>query len=424
VAAGSSVGPAAGGTPTCPAPPSAGRDFLFRTTPALSRPGGFVLGANSIGGPQCHLLGLDGDGALTVFMLFQPAGAPPAAGVQATAFQLFANTPGGNGLSLAVSDKSRLSLQVGSAPPVACADPAAPFDPQRRYLLAASKDRGGAYRVTLVDVDAKGFVAQKLLSGTVQRSERVPLANVDMTVNGEGQWNASLVALGLVNRALGDADLAALYDHYSRALQEYDPQFQALQALAASAATARSCPFDAATCGACSAVQDWSAASGAPFSTGGSAACLTAIDGYCRAHPTESRCACWDSSNPEYAKACATYRALFANGGAPPPPPPPPAQAQAQAQACDKKPDGELSPASIDAITRLIQAAVVPVVSSCGRCGRPVDPKHGPHVCEKTPQNPKNACDKCGKPIEHGEEHKCEEKKQEAKRGFWDWLLN
>ena len=419
--------------PASPATASCGtsdRDFHFRTTPAVSRPSGFALGENVLSGPQSHLLGLDGDQAMTVFLVFQLTGPSPTD--PTTLFQLFANTSGGNGLSMSMSTSGKMLLQVGSAMPMECNESEVKLDASHRYLLAATKDRS-AYRVSLVDLDAKGFSLHTLLHGVIDKPERVSLANVDMSINKEGRWNASLVAFGLVNRSLGDADFASLYEHYVATLREYDAEYQRLRKLTEAAEKAKSCPFDAATCTACGGVKDWSAASGSLFASGG-ITCLTSIHRYCSAHPGEARCSCWDTSNPEYAGNCAPYRALFSEAGRPkvvvvPPPvvappscaPPPP-------------PPSELSPASIDAITRLIKATA-PQTSSCGRCGHSIGAGEK-HECEvDNEKKKKSGCGKCGRKVEKGEKHECvqhvkkhddqdrDSEDGEVKLGFWAWLF-
>ena len=406
-------------TPTAGA--TGDHDFHFRTTPSVSRPGGFVLGANTIAGPQSHMLGLDGDAAITAFMVFQPTG--PAPTCLAPMFQIFANTTGGNGLTLSTNDKEVLHLVVGSSMAMPCK--VYQFNAAHRYLVAATKDRT-AYRVSLVDLDAGSFELNTLLQGSKEHPERVPLANVDMAINSDGKWNASLIAFGLVSRALGDGDLAALHGHFVATLREYNPEYRRLRVLTEAATKARSCPFDATTCGACGRVADWSASSGALFASGG-ASCLKSIHEYCVAHPSESRCSCWNTSNPEYAGSCAPYRTLFADAGKPAKaavPPPPPSAPKTPAP-----PAGELSPASIDAITRLIKAASATAApSSCGRCGGVVRSGER-HECPH--QEHHRSCDRCGSAIKPGEKHECRKNGRrdghddddDGKPGFWSWLF-
>lgn len=345
--------------PTCAASAAGDRDFHFRSAPTYSRPAGFPLGDTVISGPMSHQLGVDGSQSFSVIALFQPTGsAPPSAAAPAVVFQMFANTPNNNGFALTIASSSApptsapiavatatppsttapatatptaaavamlttapqaaptyaISLQVGADAPATAAAPLT-LDPAHRYLIVAVKDRT-AYRATVVDVDAKTFTSQPVLSGTMVSgggNGTLRLANVESVVNSGANWAATLVALGIFSRALGDADVGALYSHYVAALGEYDQSRAALRRAQADAAAATACPYDDATCAACGGVADWSASSDAVFSASGpgGSACRAAIHGYCSATPSAQRCNCWDTANPSYGGSCAPYRSMF-----------------------------------------------------------------------------------------------------------------
>ena len=362
-------------------------DFHFVQTPTFSPTGGMSLGENKIAGPLSHTLGIDGDGSFTITMLFQPTGHAPALDV-VTAFQIFANASAGNngfaltfgrGAALVSSSPSasgskktapqqqppqsadglttsEVFLQVGTASPVQCASPTR-FDLGRRYLLAATRDKG-SMSVSLVDIDAKGYAKQLLLSGAVPApTQRVSLANVDMAINGGGNWSANVLAVGVYASALGDSELGELYTHYTATLREHDPVYQAGKAQAELARQATACPFDASTCAACGGVTDWSAASPSIITSGGQS-CLSSIDRFCTANPQHPRCSCWDSSSPEYGRGCVAYRAVFS--GKTHDCPAVPAVAHATPPHAPPGPSIDLgsllTPANVDAVTKLIGA--------------------------------------------------------------------
>lgn len=212
-----------------------------------------------------------------------------------------------------------LSVQVGSITPPLAGTSTAIMDPTHAYLLTASKDRTNV-RVTLIDVSAPSLVVQTLLFAPVPTNlGRLRLANVEMAVNsGPSPWNAGLIALGVYSRALGDTDLNALFVHYGDALGAYDPVKLALKNAQDAAAAAAECPYDDATCSACSGIADWSSMAGstaAVFATGGSQ-CVQSIGAYCTANPSAPQCSCWDTSNPAYGGLCSFYRAAFDPAGA------------------------------------------------------------------------------------------------------------
>ena len=81
---------------------AANSDFSFATTPSFAVPGGFVMNNNVVTGPPSMYLGIDGNLSFSVAFVFQPSGAI-VSGQAFSAYQLFANTSTGNGLSLQFS---------------------------------------------------------------------------------------------------------------------------------------------------------------------------------------------------------------------------------------------------------------------------------------------------------------------------------
>ena len=422
------------------------RDFHFSTAPSYSNRDGFAMGQNVITGPLSHRLGIDGDRAFTLAVLFQPTGPAPSPGTQgaqgggeAVVFQLFANTTGNNGFELtlradhggaigasgahaAASEtpsgvvSCELRIRVGGDAPIVADAPVA-LDTARRYLLVASKD-AGVVRVSLVDVDAKAFSRRQLLQGAVAAgAERLHLSNVDMLVNAAANWSANLLAFGVWPSALGDADLGKLYSHYSGALREFDVDYQNLKRATDAARLATSCPFDDPTCGACGGVRDWSAASDDLYTSGG-AACHGAIDRFCTSNPTAPRCRCWDAANPEYGRSCVAYRAVFggrqvdvaANDVQAPTPNP-----------IESVVSSVLSPANLDAVAKLIGAVRGPPA--------PVPAPAPPPVCRHDDDDDGGQCPRRRRRRRHGRrrgdgtdsdsDSDDGEQKSDRKPGFW-----
>ena len=317
-------------------------NFYFKTTPTFSRRDGMQLGANVITGPYSHQLGLNADQAMSVvvYATFTSAGPAAGHGGQVSLFKVPANTPGGNGLALTMSNvgttgglvSASLSLAVGSAPPLAMKS--VMFSPGHKYALVIVKSYGRV-SVVMTDVDAGAFAKTVLLETNLAAQESVILSNVDMTINAAGNWNGNLLAFAMYNRALTDLDVANLYAHYKDADRAFDPSYQALQTKLNEAATMRKCPYDEVTCSACGAVGDWT--SQAAIVSAGDI-CLRQIDRFCSANPQHPQCSCWSTNHPAYAGTCKAYRSVFSGASScppvpppapkpdPPPPPPPPPQ--------------------------------------------------------------------------------------------------
>jgi hypothetical protein len=371
-------------------------DFHFAQTPTFLAPdAGLGLGDNSLSGPQSHQLGVDGDGSYTVAVVFQPTGPLPVLDT-VSVFQIFANgSAGNNGFALTMRASGRappssgappskrggregffsaaaatlsadVYMQVGSSSVVQSSSPVT-LDPSHRYIIAASRDRG-SMSASLIDLDdrQRGYTKTPLIAPTPVPSNtpRVSFANVDMTVNGANNWGANLIAIGVYAEALGDGSLNDLYRHYTASLREHDPAHIETKAKLEAARVAIACPFDDPTCAQCGGVKDWSAASAAIITSGG-VTCLSAIDRFCAANPKHGRCSCWDSTNPEFGRSCAAYRAVFSGKAYDVSGCPVPEHdggggglkaAKQQPQTVDAIVTSILSPNNVDAVAKLIGA--------------------------------------------------------------------
>jgi len=381
-------------TNVAPASTTADRAFHFASSPAFSRSDGFALGRNVVTGPYSFQLGIRADAAFTILLLCQFSGDLPSAGAETSLFTLFANTKGNNGISLSAYNASPpsssstitttatpsplltlgLRLRYGDAAPIECAPPGADLglpgarglavDPAHKYLLMVTHATNGHIGVRVLDVQAR-HADIIMLADVKQQQDTVVFSNKDMTLNGDGTWDAQLQAFGIYSRVLGTRDALTLYDHYRTQYMQYDPTYVALsrqiaqlreedarlrgerdaaadaavraaaeaeasraavEASAAAAAAAASaaamkkeeraaekaaeCPYDVATCAACGGVTDWS---DPQMQAGSGEMCKASVGAYCEKRATsDSRCRCWDRGSAAYATGdCSAYRCLF-----------------------------------------------------------------------------------------------------------------
>ena len=291
------------------------RDFSFKTNPSFSPKDGFALGTNTLTGPYSHQLGLNCDQSLSILILGRLTGDVSS---PISMFKLFANTPNNNGLTLTLSDGSRVgtlikakaTVTLGNLPPIACttAGNDITYDPRHKYVWIVAKDYG-RLRVLMIDVDADTFERTTLLDTTVGAHDSIRLSNVDMTINSQGTWNGNIFAFGLYSRALDERDASSLYDVYKTTFRAFDPEYIALQARLSEADRLRSCPYDSATCAACGGITDWT--NPTLLLANGGTPCLRQIDSFCTANPQHGRCSCWSTSNPDYDTTCRVYRSVF-----------------------------------------------------------------------------------------------------------------
>lgn len=355
---------AAASSPSSSSPPSRSsgntnapdrQSFNFYVTPTFSRRDGFVMRRNGVSGPYSVDLGIRGDMTYTIFfvasgrhLLDEDDRAKPHK--KTTVFQLYANTPGMNGVSLTVSapttaasktpqqqkttqkqkkqaptttssaatappsstTKVDMQLRVGQHDVISCRDEhggPVQVNTNHKYLYVIQKDFGSA-RVTLIDIDAQegdgAGVMTTLAHETLStRATQVHFSNKDMTINEHRNWNANLLAFGMYDRAISDREIITLYDHYRSIHKQADPMYVRLLKEIRKREALKACPFNARACSLCSEVKDWT-----DFQSVVTASddCKAAIAKYCSDNPTHEKCACWSVNHPNYSTSCKAYR--------------------------------------------------------------------------------------------------------------------
>lgn len=342
-------------------------DLQFKNTPSFSRRDGFAMGQNTLTGPLSYLMGINGDMAFSVMTLMQFTSDLPSDATEATLFKFYANTLNNNGAALVMRRGTPVSnmiscecfLKIGNGIQLQCTMNGSGnvlLQPRRPYMLAVVKDYG-RIQVCLVDMGAADFSRTTLLDTNVGSHEPLTFSNTDMTINDKANLNANIMTFSVFARALTDGDITDWHKHYSGILKQFDAAYVQITQSLQQAQQATSCTFDTVTCSTCSGVRDWSNMS--DILASGGQPCLTAIDAYCSANPTQPRCECWNLNNPAYATSCASMRAMFSGQPlvAPPAPgaPAEPAEAAPPPPSCAAPP----APAVLDS-AQLIKSIVTP----------------------------------------------------------------
>ncbi|KAG2498118.1 hypothetical protein HYH03_003876 [Edaphochlamys debaryana] len=298
------------------------KDMQFCVEPAFSRLDGISMNANSITGPLSHRMDITGDLAFTFVVLCQFTGVTSGRS-DVILLRLYANTPNNNGYCIYMNNFTTMPgnmismdmyVSFGSLSPMRCSQASmAPtsimLDTTKKYMIVASKG-AGRLRVTLVDVGVRtSYDSQVLLdSGSMAMRESVVFSNREMMINNNENFNANIMAFGVFNRVLGDTAIHALYLYYNGVFRKMDPEYAAVARSLRALEAAKLCPYDEATCTACTSVADFTDDRNIMAS---STQCLSAIDSFCTMNPGHPRCWCWDIRNPYYGTCCKVYRNMF-----------------------------------------------------------------------------------------------------------------
>lgn len=315
---------------TCvPASSSANRDFRFNEVqPVKDASLGFALSNVILTGPMSMVVLPPTFREYTAFMMFQLTGLP-AAGTISTLLSIPANEiPKQNGLILTLSAvagtgsgssiQANVTVTVGNQPALSCSDnyvagsssntTTVTFDTSARYLLTVSRS-SLSIRVSLFNVEVTSalcipntIMTHAILDDALVYNNQSILINGSLDdLNGGGGIQGNIMTFGLFDAALSATDEALICTHYHTLLLNQNPSVQSALAAASvasaasAAAVALACPYDTATCAACSAVTSWTNS----FSVvnGGGAACLAAINTFCTNNPTQVGCECYNPAN-------------------------------------------------------------------------------------------------------------------------------
>lgn len=307
----------------------------WENPPSFAPRDGFMLGANSATGPESHRAGISTLGAFSVFAFVRFTGLAASSTSDYEVFNVFANTPNNNGLRLFIQG-STVQPRTGGAKVVfkveyggsltgadtvfTCAvenRSDVDVDFESNYLLVVVKEYN-ALRVHMYRAPGSGRV--DMLSRPLG-STAFKFSNQEIVLNRGKNLNARVMAFGIYSRALGDSELHELQGHLYEQLARLEPRNQETQVqilqLQQQVQTLQTqltaCPFDAATCGACSMVRDWSSWGGVLAAA--DSVCLDAVNRFCTDNPGHPQCSCWNSNSAAYhTNACRNYRGVFTDG--------------------------------------------------------------------------------------------------------------
>lgn len=332
-----------------------GSNLVFSRDPvneeAKHRPPAYFLGkGTSIEGPPSHKLGLDGNRNMTIFFVARML-LPSTGSVQA--FQVFANTSNNNGIRMMFMPAPNVvGIQIGSTSVIEGVPPdgkgvGAPkeslshdwfVDESHMHLWVLSKTQTSVSVVSF-DLDTRRAPKPRTyIKKTISIDEPMILSNLPFQINKDLEWEARLMAFGMLPKALEPLDMQNLALAFKEKLESSDPAVKAykqkIKDLGTQIEALKACPYNEKVCTICGDSVHVDIASSTPE-------CMRAVAEFCEANPSHPRCTCWNSKSPQ----CYAYKQFLRQGGkqqpckqqpckqapAPPPPPAPPSPPAAPA---------------------------------------------------------------------------------------------
>ena len=308
---------------------------FFSQNISFSRDNGFTFGATSITGPKGYQLGISGNSSFTIFMTLNFSAFDSTNDNPYEIFKIPANTNNNNGFSFQLNNVvaeigglygTSMALLYGTQS-IRATDSTTNtnliiINPAHTYFLVFVKNNIDISVMLFPNIDNVGATAQNAVhlvkNWKIDPSEEVLFSNKELLINQYQNLYGNLYNFGIYNTSLDNSKITALYIHTQTELQKNNQVIVGLASqitqLHDQVASLQACPYHDTTQGSnvcieCKSVTDWTNINNI---IGANNACHTAIDQYCTAHPTNSRCECWDPNNSASATvACSNYVNIF-----------------------------------------------------------------------------------------------------------------
>lgn len=297
----------------------------FDMSPVFSRKTGFFLGSNRLVGPFSNSTNIQFHNTYTIVLVVKHGNLIINDNdKEIELLKMYANSPNNNGLSMYIRAGSlqdinnvqmgSLMFQYADMQPMMC------LKAQQDTLMNLDKDELMFYFI-IKDIDHVKVVYMSEKTNDVKTLRTIDIShndinfsNKEMVINRMVNWNANLFNVAFYNFALSDQDVPAFYNHvmdeymksndpsFSKVLSKYNTTLDYLTNLL-------KCPYDTATCNACSTITNWLDPNQLMMA---SAECKAAVNSSCSTNSKEMMCKCWDRAAAIYnTESCRMYRSIF-----------------------------------------------------------------------------------------------------------------
>jgi len=296
-------------------------NFIYN--PAYSMANGFYMGNNVLNGPMSHQLGITANDSFSIFFAFKLASFVKDPKDELNILQIFANTLDNNGLKLFIEKnyvieddqvRTNMILQYSNTK-YRCAIP--PLNTSYNYMIAIVKDGLKLimyFYPNVSDLSSTSSLKVISINTEIDMNTDVLLSNKEIVLNKNKNIAMNIYNIGFYNKALQEYHINDLYNHTQKHLQKSNQILKNFSSriyeLNQQISKIKSCPYDAVTCKLCNGVSNWADVSN--ILNNATPECLTAVNTFCKQHPTHEKCVCWDPANSQSkTDSCKAYVSIF-----------------------------------------------------------------------------------------------------------------
>ena len=323
---------ASSSTSSCPDISMKDTHMYFSDVPSYTRSTGFLLGKNKVIGPKSHQLGIAANDSFSIAFAisFDNANGTHDVHTAATAtstapssdpieiIKLYANTVGNNGISITM-DPTTHSLSLGFGDSITPLQMQLPSSSLSNTVYIFTIVKSGSNLTVNVYPNVADLSSTPQMKTTAAQivlgnDSDILLSNKEIRINGSGNTPAHLFCLAFWNKAIPDFTMADFYLNVQAELQKNNEMLKSLAGqisdLKKKLTQGKQCPYDDATCGACTNVVDWTNMSDVIMNAGEE--CRSKINAFCTANPSNKNCSCWNTSSLiSSTSQCSSYRSMF-----------------------------------------------------------------------------------------------------------------
>lgn len=296
--------------------------LLFKQPPIQTHDNALQLHSNSIIGPPAHLLGINGNGVFSIFILLQFNTFTHFDEPQVL-FKLSGNTTQNNGLSLKIDAKKhqkdarvihvRFMITFGSDPILYSKNDATKtvsIDLSKPYLLVLTKNHKDI-NLNLHDmsIDSTHNSTTTLIDNAELTDKEVMFSNKELVINESTAFNGAIFAFGIYKVNLLDESFLHhfLFHQLQKRKRHFIQNAKQIIDFQDEIDQMKACKYDANVCKECLDITDWTDINQLILSN---QKCKKAIHDFCEVHPNDSKCVCWredQQNNP----ACRAFVSIF-----------------------------------------------------------------------------------------------------------------
>jgi hypothetical protein len=282
---------------------------------------GIQLLSNSLTGPASHLLGVQGNGTFSIFVVLTFNSIFSSTDEQLDIFKLFGNTLNNNGLTLSI-EKGRVQNELKNKDEISFKVTYGGFDVlhsnvkdkktfkvdlTQPYLIVLTKNHK-SINLNLHNLSTE--FSHKSTISVIDNEElkepNVLFSNKELIINENKNINGNIYAFGVYNMFLMDESHLHNYMYHQifKSSEIFMKEARQVLKFQNELEQMKACPYNASVCKDCIEVSDWTDMNQLISSKG---KCKDAIHNYCTENVNDPKCICWKNDSSE----CVSFRNIF-----------------------------------------------------------------------------------------------------------------